>query len=63
LEGEFVGEKRVFKTKITELGGQKILQRMTFYNITDQEFTWDWELSTDGGLTWTLSWRIFYERV
>ncbi len=63
LEGEFIGEKRIFKTKVIERGGQKVQQRMVFYDITPRSFTWDWELSTDGGQTWALSWRIFYEKV
>jgi hypothetical protein len=62
LEGEFVSNKRIFKTQIFERGDKRIQQRMVFYDIKPNSFTWDWELSTDGGQSWTLSWRILYER-
>jgi len=38
-------------------------QRMTFYNIEADRFTWDWEKSTDNGETWELAWRINYVRI
>jgi hypothetical protein len=63
FEGEFVGDKRIFKTQIFQRGEKQIQQRMVFYNIKDDSFTWDWELSSDGGQTWALSWRILYVRM
>lgn len=63
FEGTFEGNKRIFKTRVVERGNQRIQQRMVFYDIKADAFTWDWELSTDGGSTWSLSWRIFYERI
>jgi hypothetical protein len=63
LEGEFVGDKRIFKTQIREQGNRKMMERMVFYNIEKDSFTWDWEASADGGETWKLSWRILYERM
>ena len=62
FEGDVQGEKRIFKTRIREQGGQKIIQRMAFYKIKPESFIWDWELSRDGGLTWQLQWRINYVR-
>ena len=61
--GELDGEKRIFKTAPKERNGKTIVQRMVFYNITDNKMTWDWEASQDGGKTWTLSWRINYAKV
>lgn len=57
-------EKRIFQTDVNELpDGSTFVQRMVFYDITEDTFTWDWESSQDGGKTWTLNWRIFYERL
>lgn len=62
--GKLDGEKRIFQTAVTELeDGRQLTQRMVFYEITEDSMTWDWESSTDGGKTWTLNWRIFYERM
>ena len=63
FEGEFAANKRVFKTNVVEQGDQRIQQRMVFYDITPDAFTWDWEMSVDGGESWQLSWRILYERI
>lgn len=60
--GEFDGKKRIFKRKGVNPQGKEILQRMVFYDITDNSLTWDWEISEDAGETWQLRWRIFYER-
>lgn len=61
--GERDGDKRYFKTAVIQKGEQKIIQRMVFYNITKKSMTWDWEISTDGGENWKLSWRINYTKV
>jgi hypothetical protein len=60
--GEVDGDKRIFKTKLREVNGKKIIQRMVFYDIKRDSLTWDWESSTDGGTTWQLLWRINYTR-
>lgn len=56
-------EHKMFVTGITEKDGKKHQQRMVFYNIENDSFTWDWEQSNDGGKTWKLSWRIHYKRI
>lgn len=63
FEGDFEGDKRIFKTQIFERQGRRIQQRMVFHDIQENSFTWDWETSVDGGETWQLSWRIYYERM
>lgn len=60
--GEIDGEKKMFKTLPVEKDGQVNQQRMVFYNITKESFTWDWEGTKDGGTTWNLLWRINYTR-
>lgn len=60
--GDVSSGQRIFSTTRVQPDGQEIISRMRFYDIKDQSLTWDWEQSTDGGETWTLSWRIFYQR-
>lgn len=60
--GEVDGDKKIFKTLPVERGDKVIIQRMVFYDIEQDSFTWDWEATTDGGKTWNLNWRINYIR-
>lgn len=57
IEDSIKGFQRSFKNK----NGQLIHQRMVFYNIKEDSFTWDWEGSKDAE-NWTLLWRINYKR-
>ena len=62
--GDTDGDKRIFRTDVRELDdGRRMVQRMVFYDITQDSLMWDWEASYDGGETWTLNWRIRYERI
>lgn len=55
--------QRIFQTEEQTLAdGRTLIQRMRFYDIEQDTLTWDWESSFDGGVTWTLNWRIFYRR-
>lgn len=60
--GRFEGDKRIFERKGVNPDGGEILQRMVFYDITENSFRWDWEVSEDDGTTWQLRWRINYIR-
>lgn len=62
FEGAFNGNRRIFQTQIFDRGEKQVQQRMVFYDITKKSMTWDWEISTDGGQTWNLNWRIFYTK-
>ena len=42
--------------------GEACKQRMVWYNITENEFDWNWERSDDGGETWDIKWQIKYKR-
>jgi hypothetical protein len=42
--------------------GNPITYSMVFYNITENEFDWRWESSTDNGFKWTELWKIHYKR-
>ena len=60
--GKFQNDKRIFIREAKDANGNPILQRMVFYDITRDSFTWDWEKSTDNGNTWQLQWKITYRR-
>jgi len=55
--GQREAEKRIFKTETVTQKENKLIQRMVFYDITDNSFLWDWESSDDDGETWKLNWR------
>jgi hypothetical protein len=61
--GDREGEKRIFKTEAVRKDDKLLIQRMVFYDIRENSFTWDWESSEDGGKTWKLNWRINYKRI
>lgn len=63
LIGTIDGDKRIFTTLPQTKNGQTLIYRMVFYEIKEDSFTWDWEVSTDYGLNWTLSWQIHYRRI
>ena len=60
--GEVQGDKKIFKTNLVEKDGKKNIQRMVFYDVKKDSFTWDWEGTEDGGEIWNLLWRISYTR-
>ncbi len=60
--GGMDGDKMILSRSITDKSGKVIIQRMVFYNISEKQFTWDWENSTDGGSTWNLLWQLNYMR-
>jgi hypothetical protein len=41
---------------------RKMQNRMLYYNIKNDSFDWDWQVSTDGGITWKSNWKIHYDR-
>lgn len=62
FEGKVEGDKRIFSTRMKEVNGMKIVQRMVFSEIKKDSLTWNWELSKDGGITWETQWKINYKR-
>ena len=62
MVGKVEGEKRYFETPVKKKGDKSVIRRMVFYTLTAHSFTWDWEMSNDGGNTWALQWQILYER-
>ncbi|WP_138429641.1 hypothetical protein [Fodinibius saliphilus] len=60
--GSFIENKRIFKRKTTNADGKTIIQRMVFYDIKKDSFTWRWEKSRDNGNNWEIMWKIAYRR-
>jgi len=60
--GETIENRKIFKTPPVTTNETVYIQRMVFYNITNNSMTWDWESTTDGGKNWTLNWRVEYAR-
>ena len=44
------------------LEGKPVKHRMVFYNIAENTLDWSWERSDDNGATWTVLWKIHYQR-
>ena len=62
---DFVGGMegdRMILSRTAENEGQKIHQRMVWYDIHHDQFDWSWERSTDGGKEWQVLWKIHYFR-
>jgi hypothetical protein len=59
--GTFDDEKMIL-VRDAIVRGEACKQRMVWYNITEQEFDWNWERSDDGGTTWRVLWQIKYMR-
>jgi hypothetical protein len=63
---DFVGtvenEDRIFLRHTEDKAGQPIIQRMVFYDITKDQFSWKWEKSIDDGQNWEILWKIAYRR-
>ena len=62
LTGEFRDGKMVLERSGVGRNGKPVQQRMTYFNISANQFDWNWELSQDGGKTWALAWHLHYVR-
>ncbi len=60
--GGLDGDKMILWRKAVNKAGKGIIQRMVFYEISQNNFYWNWENSTDDGKTWNLVWKIQYSR-
>lgn len=59
--GEYEGDKMALSRQGTR-GGDPVIWRMVWYNITPDDLDWVYQLSSDGGATWEVVWPIHYER-
>ena len=62
FNGDITDDKRIFHRTAFTADSNRILQRMIFYDITEDSISWDWQRSMDEGETWELMWRIQYRR-
>ncbi len=59
--GEFVDGKMILiRNGVVE--EKPVKQRMIWYDITDNDFQWNWERSDDKGASWQIIWKIQYQR-
>lgn len=59
--GGLTGDKMIL-SRNTVIKGQKLKQRMVWYNIGQNEMDWNWEKSEDEGETWRTLWHIHYRK-
>ncbi len=59
--GRIQDDKMILSREVETKKG-KVLQRMVFFNITEDSFDWNWEASVDDGMNWQLNWQIHYSR-
>lgn len=67
LTGGMTGDSMILRTAEQKVPSNvsptgRMISRMVYYNIKPNSFDWSWEASTDGGMKWTPSWQIHYER-
>ena len=64
LTGGFENNKMTLSTEPKKLAdGKSVQNRMIFYNISSNNFDWNWESTQDEGKTWSLKWKIHYDRM
>ncbi|MCI0448362.1 MAG: DUF1579 domain-containing protein [Chlorobi bacterium] len=62
FSGAFENGKMILSRKGLNRAGKEVMQRMVFYDISQNELYWNWESSEDDGKTWHLLWKIHYKR-
>ena len=61
FDGQLVDGNPAFSRSFTNAEGKEINQRMVFYDIKEESFSWRWESSVDKGESWTTNWLIEYK--
>ncbi len=60
--GGMESNKMILSRKISR-DDKELIQRMVFYNISKDDFYWNWDSSEDNGVTWKLNWKLHYTRM
>jgi hypothetical protein len=60
--GGWEGDRMVL-TRTATRQGKTFRQRMVWFDIRAEAFTWHWERSDDDGKTWQINWKIDYRRL
>jgi hypothetical protein len=55
-------DNMILSRSFTGPKGNYVIQRMVFFNITNDSLDWSWESSLDSGKTWNQNWLIHYKR-
>jgi hypothetical protein len=53
---------RMILSRTAKFGDKEFMQRMVWYDITADNFMWNWERSVDKGETWQVQWKLHYKR-
>ncbi len=61
FKGSFQNEKMILSREAV-IEGKSVLQRMVWYNLSEDSLDWNWERSLDSGETWKVAWHIRYVR-
>lgn len=59
--GGWQDSRMVLQREATVDGG-RVLQRMVWFDISEDSLRWNWERSVDDGATWEVLWAITYSR-
>ena len=59
--GGWLGERMVLERSTA--GPSPLRQRMTWHDITDNGFVWDWAARAPQQDDWDLTWQLRYERI
>lgn len=62
LAGEYKEGTMRLLGETVQANGSRVLQRLTFYNLSPERVRQFWEQSTDGGKTWTVAFDGMYIR-
>jgi len=57
-----VRDDRMILSRTTTRDGVEVQQRMVWHSIVLDRLVWDWERSTDDGVSWETLWSITYTR-
>ncbi|MDX6695900.1 MAG: hypothetical protein QOF02_3503 [Blastocatellia bacterium] len=62
LSGNYKNGKMEFSGEALQANGAKLMQRLTFFNLSSERVRQLWEQSTDSGKTWTVAFDGMYTR-
>lgn len=62
VQGQFKDGVGVFYADDT-WGGRPIRVRFSWFDITPKSGRWEQAFSADGGLTWEVNWKMYFERM
>ena len=60
--GGMVGDEMVLDRTAVTAEGRTVLQRMRWWDIDSDAFSWDWLAAEPGADEWDLRWRLRYTR-